>query len=127
MLDAEASSHCVSIEVSERVATIGTKAHDQDSVRSEVGRNRCKDSFLSTGGHERHHVASQNSAVEWLCQALLLEVELGKVGDQPPRTRVILSSCGDQLGVSVDPDDLVAALMQPGADPAWAAAGIEDA
>ena len=70
---------------------------------------------------------AQNRAVERLRDAMLLEVELGKVGDQPLRAWMVLARGGDQLGIGVDPDDLVASLMEQGAHPTGATAGIEDA
>jgi hypothetical protein len=117
----------VPVEVVKCIATISAKTHDEDAVRGEVSGYRGENVRLCVRSNEGHHVSRQNRAGEWLDDAMSGEVELGQVGDQPLRAGMILSGGGDQLRISVDPDDLVASLMEQGTDPTGAAAGIEDA
>lgn len=127
MLEMQARRFGVPIKVGQRVATVDAETHHQNAVRDEVSCDRSEDSRFRARSNERHHVSRHNGTGKWICDALLLQVKLGEVGDQPLWARMIVASRTNQLRIGVDADDLMAPLVQPRSHPAGPAAGIEDA
>ena len=91
----------------------------------DVGGDSPQHVRLGARGEEHHDIAGQYRGREGLGLAHRREVELGQVGHQPARPRVIGLGRRDQRRVGVDADDRVPTLVEYGAQSARTAPGVE--
>jgi hypothetical protein len=122
----QAGGVSVSEEVLEGVAPTGTEADSEATPGRQMGSEAVEHRPSGRGVEEGHHVPGADHDVEHEVDAQRGQIQFGKVGDQPDRSGMIELGGGDQLGVEVHADDLVADRRQPSTDPAGPTTRVED-
>ena len=113
-------------ELLEVVVPPRSEPDHQTAALGEVCRQSLEHQRTGAGSQEGHHVAGTDDGIEPLADAVITrQVEFGQIADQPHRTGVIGLRGRDQLGVDIDPHDVVTLLEQVPADAAGAASGVE--
>ena len=108
-----------------RELAVAVESRHDEAGGLDVGGDAAQHVRLGPRGEEHHDVAGQHRAGERLGLAHRRQVEVGQVGGQPARAGMVGLGGGDQLGVGVDADDGVAALVEHGTDAARPAPGVE--
>lgn len=111
----------VAVEIAQQITAVGPEADDDHAVGSDVAGNPGQHDRFRSGRHEGQHIAREHRGIEWL----LGQLQFGQIRNEPTRARMVLLRRLDQRGVRVHTDDLVPAGEQLGADPSWAATGVE--
>jgi hypothetical protein len=114
------------VKIGERVTAIEAESDNHDPVRPNMISDSGQDSGFGIRGDESHNIAGENRGIErrWLSHGH--EVQLGKVSNEPRRSRMVGLGGGDQLGVDIDAYDCVSAGRELSSDPSRTAPRIED-
>ena len=115
--------HVIS-EVVELIATSRSEPDSDPSIEIQVAAQSGKHLPTCAWSEERHYVPRAHDRVESLLDSLRWKVELGKITDQPRRTRMIFFSGGDEVRITVDADDCVTGVGQERTHPTGSTAGI---
>jgi hypothetical protein len=114
-------------EVLEGVAAVEPEADDEPSLLCEVVGEMREGRAALRSGEEGHHVARADLQVEPLALPVLVaEVELGEVLHLPARAGMVGAGDLDEMGIQIHPDDVVPDPGEVAAQPAAAAARVED-
>ena len=126
MLEGQPGFRSVPVEVFEQIATSGAESHHHDTIGHDVSSHPTEHVPLGTWGHEGHDIPGKNGCGEGIIHPVVGEVEIGEVGHNPTRTRVVLFGSCHELWIRVHPDNHVPAAVQRRPHAPWPTSTIEN-